>query len=149
MNARIAIRKLSWGLGLAGGIVALAGEPKAGPSFRDTMRFKLHFAQGVLEGITTEKFPLVVTNSAKLAQLACSTEWKARTAPEYERFTADFIRHTAALGMAAQNRSVDAASVAHFQLTVSCVDCHRHLRGVETGQIDLPAPGPGAVVAAR
>ncbi len=149
MNARIAIRIMSWRLGLAGGIVALAGESAAGPSLRDTMRFKLHHAQGVLEGIATENFPLVATNSARLAQLARSTEWKARTTPEYERFTTDFLRHTESLRKAAQNHNADAASVAYFQLTVSCVNCHRHLRGVETGRSDLPAPSPGGVVAAR
>lgn len=149
MNARVAIRKLGWGLGLAGGIVVFAGEPAAGPSLRDIMRFKLHYAQGVLEGIATENFPLVATNSARLAQLARSTDWKARTTPDYERFTADFLRQTESLRKAAQNRNAEAAAVAYFQLTVSCVNCHRHLRGVETGQMDLPVPGPGTVVAAR
>lgn len=149
MKARIAIRKLSWGLGLAGGIVALAGEPAAGPSLRDTMRFKLHYAQGVLEGIATENFPLVTTNAVRLGQLARSTEWKARTTPEYDRFTTDFLRHTEALRKAAQKGNAEAASVAYFQLTVSCVNCHRHLRGVETGRLERPPTDAGVTVAAR
>jgi hypothetical protein len=48
-----------FGLGWAGGVVARAGAPAAGPSLRETMRFKLHYAQGVLESSATGNFPLV------------------------------------------------------------------------------------------
>lgn len=135
-------------LGLAGTALLLPERVLAEPSLRDTMRFKLHYAQGVLEGITMENFPLVATNAQKLALLARSTEWKARSSAEYERFTADFLRQADALGKAAAKKNADAASVAYFQLTVSCVNCHRHLRGVETVRLE-PVPRGGPVASAR
>lgn len=116
----------------------------AEPALKDMMRFKLHYAQGVLEGITTESFPLVATNANRLIQLAKASEWKVRSTPEYERFTTDFIRSAEALDKAAQKGSADAASVAYFRLTVSCVNCHRHLRGVEAVRLD---PEPDSRVA--
>lgn len=118
----------------------------AEPALRDAMRFKLHYAQGVLEGIATENFPLIATNAQKLAQLARSSDWQARATPDYERFTADFLRQTDALARAAKKQSVDAATVAYFQLTVSCVNCHRHLRGVEPAKFRLPAAKPPVLV---
>jgi hypothetical protein len=120
-------------------MLVAAGAAAAEPALRDLMRFKLHYAQGVLEGIATENFPLVATNANRLIQLARGGEWKVRSTPEYERFTTDFIRSAEALDKAAQKGGADAASVAYFRLTVSCVNCHRHLRGVEAVRLD-PKP---------
>ncbi len=121
------------------GFFLFASANAAEPALKDLMRFKLHYAQGVLEGIATENFPLVETNANRLIQLARSGEWKVRPTPEYERFTTDFIRSAEALDKAAKKASADAASVAYFRLTVSCVNCHRHLRGVEAVRLD-PKP---------
>jgi hypothetical protein len=143
----------SWLVGLlaaglcAAGLASLGREP-AGPSIRDAMRFKLHYAQGILEGITMENYPLIVTNTLKLAALAKSTEWKVRTTPDYQRLSEDFLRQTEALRRAAEKKNVDAATVAYFQMTVSCVNCHRHLRGVEAAQLKPPT-GPTAVAFVR
>lgn len=133
-------------LWLVGGI---ASSTAAEVSLRDAMKFKLHYAQGVLEGITTENFPLVATNAQKLATLARSADWQTRATPDYERLTADFLRQTDALTLAAKKQSADAATVAYFQLTVSCVNCHRHLRGVEPVRFSVPRPLEPAVAVAR
>lgn len=137
-------KRSSWLIGLlaaglcVAGLASLGREP-AGPSLRDAMRFKLHYAQGILEGITMENYPLIVTNTLRLAALAKSTEWKVRTTPDYQRLSEDFLRQTEALRRAAEKKSADAATVAYFQMTVSCVNCHRHLRGVEAARLDVPA----------
>lgn len=103
---------------------------------KDAMRFKLHFAQGVLEGITTENFSLLTTNAQKLKALSQSADWKLRSTPEYQRLTSDFERAAASLERSARNRNVDAATVAYFQLTMTCVTCHKHLRGADVGSFD-------------
>ena len=46
-----------------------------GDATKDAMRFKLHFAQGVLEGITMENFSLIATNALKLKRLSESADW--------------------------------------------------------------------------
>ena len=96
------------------------------------MKFKLHFAQGVLEGITMENFNLIATNAQKLASLSQAADWQIRQTPDYQKFTMDYARQANALAKAAKNKNVDAATVAYFQLTVSCVNCHRYLRGAST-----------------
>jgi len=95
---------------------------------KDVMRFKLHYAQGVLEGITTENFDLIATNAAHLQRLSQAAGWTVRQTEEYQRFTLDFRRAAEGLERAAQKKNVEAATVAYFQLTVSCVSCHRYLR---------------------
>ena len=46
-------------------LATFAGSAQEGPrnATKDAMRFKLHFAQGVLEGITTENFSLLSKDS--------------------------------------------------------------------------------------
>jgi hypothetical protein len=93
------------------------------------MKLKLQLAQGILEGMATENFTLISTNATKLKALAQSADWQVRNTADYQRFTSDFILQTEGLSRAAKKESVDAATVFYFQLTVSCVQCHRALRG--------------------
>lgn len=107
----------------------------------EMMRFKLYQAQGVLEGIATENYALIETNAAKLNAMSQAADWQIRQTPEYQRFTADFSRQAVALQKAARQKNVDAATVAYFQMTVSCVQCHKYLRGVREAQFNLDVPG--------
>ena len=119
-------------------IAAIAGiaQESRRSATKDTMRFKLHFAQGVLEGITTENFSLIATNAQKLRALSQSVDWKLRATREYQQLTSDFERAASSLERSASNRNVDAATVAYFQLTTACVTCHKYLRGTEVGSFD-------------
>lgn len=119
-------------------LATFAGSAQEGPrnATKDAMRFKLHFAQGVLEGITTENFSLLTTNAQKLKALSQSADWKLRATPEYQRLTSDFERAAASLERSARNRNVDAATVAYFQLATTCVTCHKYLRGADVGSFD-------------
>ena len=108
---------------------------------REVMKAKLESSQKVLEGIATENFTIISANAQKLVVLSQVAGWQARQTPEYKQFTAEFRRHAEALQKAAREESVDAASVAWFQLTISCVNCHRHLRGVRTVQAPLAPAG--------
>lgn len=108
------------------------------------MRFKLHYAQGVLEGITTENFSLVITNALKLKSLSQGTDWRLRQSREYQRFTDDYDRAADALVRSARKKNVDGATVAYFQLTTSCITCHRYLRGADVGQTRPVPDAPGS-----
>jgi hypothetical protein len=137
-------KRIRWVAGV-GAILCLAllggqGQPQPKINTRDVMKFKLFYAQGVLEGITMENFDLVATNANKLVSLSQAADWQVRQTPEYQKFTTDYARHASALGKAARNRNVDAATVAYFQLTVSCVNCHRYLRGAGTAGNGFVAP---------
>jgi hypothetical protein len=82
-----------------------------------------------------------LANAQKLAALSQAAGWQARQTPEYKQLTPEFRRHAEALQKAAKEENVDAASVAWFQLTISCVNCQRHMRGMRT--VSLP-PAPVA-----
>ena len=130
------LKRTTWilgcGLVLLLALLAGQGQPEPRVNTKDVMKFKLYFAQRVLEGITMENFDLIATNAQKLNGLSQATDWRLRQTPEYQKFTADYSRQASALSKAAKDRNVDAATVAYFQLTVSCVNCHRYLRGAST-----------------
>jgi hypothetical protein len=107
--------------------------PERAPEIRDknVMKFKLSYAQGALEAIATENYSLLATNAQRLSALTKEVSGRIRHTPDYERLTTDFRRQTDALTKAAKDNNVDAATVAYFQMTVSCVTCHKHLRGRE------------------
>src|SRR4051794_27224564 len=90
-------------------------------ALKEEMRFKLFYAQAILEGITTENFPLIATNTFKMKNFSRRSVWDVRQGPEYRRLTVDFQRNLDSLTRAATQKNVDSATVAYFQLTTSCV----------------------------
>lgn len=119
-------------LGIAGNSQA---QTKADVSTSEIMKMKLDHSQKILEGIATENYELILANAQKLSRLSQATGWHARQTPEYEMFTLEFRRHADALAKAAKNQNVDAASVAYFQMTISCVSCHKYIRGSKTASL--------------
>jgi len=125
-------------LGAVLGAVLMAGlaatvapnDPKL--TTREVLRAKLDSSQKVLESIATENFVTLNVQAQKLVALSQAAGWSARPTPEYKQHTAEFRRHAEALQKAARAENVDAASLAWFQMTISCVNCHRHIRGVRT-----------------
>lgn len=96
---------------------------------KDVMKFKLHHTQRVLEGIATENYEVIADNAKKLKALSQQVDWQIRQTSAYQKYTADFVRTTDLLVKAANGKNVDAATVAYFQMTVSCTTCHKYLRG--------------------
>jgi hypothetical protein len=92
------------------------------------MRQKLIYSQGVLEGITLEKFDLVLTNAALLRDMSQTNVYLRLGNPDYKEHSTSFQRSVDALKVAAKNKDLDAATKAYVRLTESCVDCHRLFR---------------------
>ncbi len=137
MKMKILLSLVLLGALFAGLAASVApNDPKV--TTREVMKVKLESSQKVLEGIATENFTTIAVNAQKLVALSQVAGWQARQTPEYKQYTADFRRHAEALQKAARDENVDAASVAWFQLTVSCVNCHRHMRGVRTVRGEIP-----------
>ena len=103
----------------------------------ETMRFKLEYTQKVMEGIALEDYELITFNAARLKALGQSADWHHRQTAEYQRHTGEFVRHAETLARAGERKNLDAATIAYFQLTMSCVQCHRYLRGSEQAGLGL------------
>lgn len=135
------------GVALFAGIAATVAPNDPKITTREVMKAKLESSQKVLEGIATENFVTVSTHAQRLVALSQVAGWQARQTPEYKQYTAEFRRHAEALQKAARSENVDAASVAWFQLTISCVNCHRHIRGMRT--VSAPLAPAAQVIAGQ
>jgi hypothetical protein len=123
-------------------IGAVAQTRKANPA-KEFMREKLGHSQKVLEGITLEDFELILVHSKKLSAMSQSADWKLFQNPEYLEHSASFRRYADTLTRAAQERNLDQATVAYLGLTMSCVECHKFVRGrrmAGIGTAAAPAP---------
>ena len=94
------------------------------------MKLKLKHSQSILAGVAVEDFDLIAKNSQQLALLAQDANWRVFQTPEYRHHSADFQRIADNLTKAAKDRNGDAAALAYVQLTMSCVNCHKYVRGV-------------------
>jgi hypothetical protein len=92
------------------------------------MRQKLTWSQGVLEGITLEKFDVVAKNAIRMRDMTQSNQWFTMRQPDYLTHTKNYQKSVDALYMAAVDKRLDAATEAYVNVARSCVECHRLVR---------------------
>jgi cytochrome c556 len=98
------------------------------------MQAKLKSAQKVLEGVAVGDFALIERNAEELAIISKKAEWQILKTPDYVRFSEEFRRHADAMGDQAKKRNLDAAALAYVQITMDCVNCHKHVREVRVAR---------------
>lgn len=102
---------------------------------QELMREKLALSQKILEGIAIEDFALIAAKSARLSAMSQGRDWRIVENPEYDQQSLLFRRQADALVRAAKERNIDTATLAYVRLTMSCVDCHKFIRGKLSAQL--------------
>jgi len=92
------------------------------------MRLKLTYAQSVLEGITLEKYDLVITNAAKLRDMSQTNAFVLVGNRDYQTCKTNFQASVDALTLAAKEENRQKASEAYMKMAQSCFDCHKSFR---------------------
>jgi cytochrome c556 len=92
------------------------------------MRAKLSHSQKVLEGLALEDFKEIASSSNQLKLLSLDVNWQVLQTEEYIRQSKEFRRAADGLTAAAEKKNLDGAVLAYFQLTQSCVSCHKYVR---------------------
>lgn len=100
------------------------------------MAAKLKHAQILLEGISIGDFPKITRSAEELIELTKTEEWLMHKAPRYDVHTNDFRRSAEALIRKAKDKNMDGTTLAFFDMTMSCVRCHQHVRDTR----DVRAP---------
>jgi cytochrome c556 len=129
----------------AGLSVALA-QSKRSRAAKEFMRDKLELSQRVLEGLATEDFDLIIAKGTRLSAMSKEADWRLFENPDYDQQSITFRRHVNSLVKAAKDKNLDAATLAYVRLTMSCVDCHKLVRGKLVASADR---SQAATVAAR
>lgn len=100
------------------------------------MRKKLEHAQKVLEGIAVKDFDLIEKHADNLMILSKKAEWKVLPTPQYTLRSDEFRRNAEDLVKAAKDKNIDGAALAYVQMTMSCVNCHKHVREVRMVRLE-------------
>jgi hypothetical protein len=93
------------------------------------MHDKLELSQRVLEGLATENYELIIANGSKLSIMTQEENWRAFKNPDYDEQSLLFRGQVKALVKGAKDKNLDAATIAYVRMTLSCVDCHKFVRG--------------------
>lgn len=132
------------GIGLAACLQAAGQKDDGEKKARNVlMQAKLKSAQKVLEGIAVGDFALIERNAEELVIISKKAEWQVLKTPDYVRFSEEFRRHADVMSENAKKHNLDGAALAYVQITMDCVNCHKHVREVRIARGDQsPLPGP-------
>ena len=114
---------------IAAGLSVALAQSKRNRAAKEFMREKLELTQGVLEGLAVEDYDLIIVKGAKISAMTKEMDWRIFENPNYEQQSATFRRHVDSLVKAAREKNLDAATLAYVRVTMSCVDCHKLVRG--------------------
>lgn len=96
---------------------------------KEFMRDKLELSQRLLEGLAIEDYNLLIARGTKLSAMSQEADWRVFENPDYDQQSSSFRRHVDSLVKAARDKDLDAATLAYVRVTMSCVDCHKLVRG--------------------
>lgn len=133
MKTKLAL--LVFGILLLAGTSAGLAQSKRERAVKEFMREKLELAQRALEGITTEDFDLIIAKGTRLSAMTKEANWRLFENPKYDEESATFRRHVDSLVRAAKKKDSDTATLAYVRMTMSCVDCHKLVRGTLVASI--------------
>lgn len=114
----------------------LVQEPSGAARF---MRAKLEASKTVMEGLVTENFDQVSAGAQKLLVMSKAAEWQVVPGPIYSQHSAEFQRSAERLLKQSEEKNLDGATLSYLQLTMSCVTCHKYVRGAKLARHGHPA----------
>ncbi|MBI3415814.1 MAG: hypothetical protein HY043_10950 [Verrucomicrobia bacterium] len=120
--------------------VGASAPPKTSSPTKEFMRAKLGHSQSVLEGLALEDFNLVLNHARRLGAMSREMSWRAFDNPDYAQHSENFRRSVDALTKAATDHNLDGATLAYFKVTLSCVECHKYVRGKKVADLNPPRP---------
>jgi hypothetical protein len=98
------------------------------------MQMKLKSAQKLLEGIAVADFGMIEKHAEELSLISKKAEWQILKTPDYVRFGDEFRRHADDIARKAKDHNLDGAALGYVQVTMDCVNCHKHVREVRVAQ---------------
>lgn len=120
-----------------------AAQERKSRATKEFMREKLEHSQRILEGLALEDFDLIIAKSKKLSAMSQEATWQVFDNPDYAQQSVEFRKNVDALTRAAERKNLDSATLAYMRVTMSCVDCHKLVRGklmAKNGEIKNSLP---------
>ncbi|MCI0379779.1 MAG: hypothetical protein L0215_19420 [Gemmataceae bacterium] len=111
---------------------------KGGEGLGKLMQEKLNSSKLLLEGIALCDFTKIGNSAEKLIQVSKSAEWFVLKTPRYELHSNEFRRAAEVIVQKAKDKNLDGVALAYFDMTMSCIRCHRYVREVRDARLPIP-----------
>lgn len=95
------------------------------------MRVKLNRSSGILEGLARADFEAIKQDTSIMKRFGRLERWARIKNEEYQEHLEDFEQATRDLMRQAEAENLEGTTLAFFQLTTTCVNCHRMVRDHE------------------
>lgn len=126
-------------LAIACGLGVCADPPLNEEPMSVWMKRKLESSQKVLEGLALEDYDQMRRSAQSMQRMSALEGFvRRKDTEEYRAQLRTFRAATRRLVAAADARNLDSATLAFTQMTLSCVQCHQHLRA---GGDEQTSPG--------
>jgi len=110
--------------------------PPSKAAMDELMKQKLAAAQGALEAVSRDDFEQLHEVSTQMVALSHKEIWEQMASPRFVQDTADFLAAVEFMDRMAEERDSDGASLGFVRLTMSCANCHRHMRTPSVAELN-------------
>ena len=100
------------------------------------MTRKLAAAQRALEGVTREDHELIQKATAEMIDLSRQAAWEQMASYRFVQDTTDFVAAAEFLSRMADAEDAEGTSLGFMRLTMTCTNCHRHVRTASVAKLD-------------
>lgn len=103
------------------------------------MARKLAAAQKTLEAVATDNFEQIRISSSEMIELSRHEAWERMASPRFVQDTVDFVAAAEFLSRMAEAKDPEGASLGFMRLTMTCTNCHQHVRTSSVADADRNA----------
>lgn len=101
------------------------------PKLTPLMKKKLNASKQLLKGLAKRDFPTIQKAAQALHSISTSEEWKVFKDPKYRLYSSEFGRLSERIMHSAKEKNLDEATLHYLGVTMTCVNCHKHVRDVQ------------------
>lgn len=92
------------------------------------MQRKLDDSREIVSGLAREDYDLISKSAQDLMLLSHESEWNVFQSDSYIRMSREFRGSAERLRDTANQKNLDGATLAYFEVTLNCVRCHKYVR---------------------
>lgn len=96
------------------------------------MQQKLQHAQALLSALAVADYEGMTTHARELQRISLEARWSQPHSNAYADLGDDFRSALDRIAASADKQNIDGAALNYVQVVLTCVQCHKVVRGVET-----------------
>lgn len=128
------------GLGVYFGLQPALAKDDAQEAQESLMQQKLTHAQSLLEGLALEDYTSIADEAKALHQISIEADWAGIPNRDYSQYGDKFREAASKVEKAAEESNLDSAAWHYMQVVVTCVECHKAVRGQVPAEIAMLRP---------